>query len=157
VSENTRKTEMCIIILSFSGYTGSNLKKIISQWWQKYGQGSQVNLNAIKFDNERGYVWESGAAPEDSKGRQPMEYLKKYLLKGQYFTDSGSMYWLNSSRFYTYSQSLLSDENRPKQVISKGLYEFAGVCGSEYWTYNGDNFICIEPAGPPPAAAAGGD
>jgi hypothetical protein len=86
-----------------------------------------------------------------------MEYLKKYLLKGQYFTDSGSMYWLNSSGFYTFSNTLLSDKNRPKPVISKCLYEFAGVCGSEYWTYNGDTPICIEPAGPPPAAAAGGD
>ncbi len=65
--------------------------------------------------------------------------------------------WLNSSRFYTYSNSLLSDENRPRPVISKGLYEFAGVCGSEYWTYNGDTLVCIEPAGPPPAAATGGD
>ena len=67
------------------------------------------------------------------------------------------MYWLNASRFFTYSQSLLSDENRPKPFVSKGLYEFAGVCGLGYWTYNGDTLICIEPSGPPPMAAAGGD
>lgn len=99
--------------------------------------GSQVNLNAIKFDSQRGNFWESGAVPEDSQGRQPMECLKKYLLKGQYFADSGSQYWLNASRFYTYSQSLLSDENRPQPFISEGLYEFAGACGSEYWTSSG--------------------
>ncbi|WP_440944906.1 hypothetical protein ACSAZL_12130 [Methanosarcina sp. T3] len=33
---------------------------------------------------------------KDFLGRQPMEYLKKYLLKGQYSTVAGSMYWLNA-------------------------------------------------------------
>jgi hypothetical protein len=131
-------------------------QNVISQWWQEYYQGIQVKLNSIRFDTQRGFMRESGAAPEDSEGRQPMEYLKKYLLKGQYSVAAGSMYWLNASRFYTYSQSLLSDENRPQPYISKGLYEFAGVCGLEYWTWNGDYFICIEPVGPPPLATAGG-
>ena len=52
--------------------------------------------------------------------------------------------------------SLLSDENRPKPVVFKGLYEFAGVCGSEYWTYKGDTLVCIEPVGPPPLVAIAG-
>ena len=60
-------------------------QKIISQWWEEYGQGSQVNLNAIRFDSERGYVWESGAAPQDSEGRQPMEYLKKISAERSIF------------------------------------------------------------------------
>lgn len=119
--------------------------KKLSQLWEEYGQGSQVNLNAIRLDEERGYVWESGEAPEDSQGRQPMEYLKKYLLKGQYFDDASTQYWLNSSRFFTYSQSLLSDENRTQPIVSKGYYEFAGVCCLGLWVQNGDDFVCLQP------------
>jgi len=86
-----------------------------------------------------------------------MEYLKKYLLKGQYFTDSGSMYWLNASRFFTYSQSILSDEHRPKPPVSKGLYEFAGIINADqWWMSNGDLVICIEQLdNSPPTAATG--
>lgn len=98
-------------------------------------------INAIRFDSQRGFIWGFGGAPEDAEGRQPMEYLKKYLLKGQYSAVAGSMYWLNASKFYTYSQFLLSDENRSKPVISKGLYEFAGICSWNYWTWNGDSFV----------------
>jgi hypothetical protein len=119
--------------------------------------GIQVKINSIRFDTQRGFMWESGASPADSEGRQPMEYLKKYLLKGQYSVAAGSMYWLNASRFFTYSQSLLSDENRPQPYVSKSLYEFAGVCGLGYWTYNGDNLVFIESVGPPPIAASGDD
>jgi hypothetical protein len=66
------------------------------------------------------------------------------------------MYWLNASRFFTYSQSLLSDENRLHPNISKGLYEFASVVNGEYWQDNGDYLTCIEPSGPSPRAASGG-
>lgn len=125
-------------------------KDEISKMWQEYYQGVQVDLHAIRFDSQRGFMWESGSAPCDSEGRQPMEYLKKYLLKGQYSIAAGSMYWLNASRFFTYSQSLLSDEHRPKSSISKGLYEFAGVVNGEYWMDNGDFLICVDTAGPPP-------
>jgi hypothetical protein len=56
---------------------------------------------------KHGSVWEAGETAEDSQGRRPMENLKKYLLKVQYFANSVFTYWLNASRFYTYSQSLL--------------------------------------------------
>jgi hypothetical protein len=79
-----------------------------------------------------------------------MEYLKKYLLKGQYSIAAGSMYWLNVSRFFTNSQSLLSDKNKTQLFVSKGPYEFAGVIGE-----NGDYLVCIEPPGPPPMALHG--
>jgi hypothetical protein len=128
-------------------------QNVISQWWQEYNQGTQVKLNAIHFDDQRGFMWESGAAPADSEGRQPMEYLKKYLLKGQYSVAAGSMYWLNASRFFIYSQSLLSDENKPQPYVSKGLYEFAGIVNCEYWQDNGDYLVCIEFVGSPPGFA----
>jgi hypothetical protein len=131
-------------------------QNVISQWWQEYYQGIQVKLNSVLFDTQCGFMWEERAAPEDSNGRQPMEYLKKYLLKGQYFSDSGSMYWLNAFRFYTYSQTLLSDEHKPRKVISKGLYEFAGIVDGDFWMYNGDTFIHIEPVGPSPGTAVAG-
>lgn len=117
--------------------------------------GDPSKINAIRFDSQRGFIWGSGGAPEDEEDRQPMEYLKKYLINGQYSVAAGSMYWLNASRFYTYSQSLLSEENRPQQYISKSLYEFASIVNGEYWQDNGDYPICIEPAGSPPMVATG--
>lgn len=117
----------------------------ISRIWQEYGQGKITKINKIRFNEERGYIW-ADKAPEDSKGRQPLEYLKKYLLKGQYAEknpEASLLYWVFNSRFFTYSSSLLSDEHRPRPYISKGLYEFAGVCGNEYWIDNGDSLICV--------------
>jgi hypothetical protein len=81
--------------------------------------------------------------------------ILKYLLKGQYSVASGSMYWINASRFFTNSKSLLSDENKPQLFVHKGLYEFAGVCNSEIWLDNGDFLICIEYSSPPGATTAG--
>jgi hypothetical protein len=131
----------------------------ISRIWQEYGQGQITKINKISWNQERGYTWAAGQAPEDSKGRQPLEYLKKYLLKGQYAEknpEAALLYWVFNSRFFTYSSSLLSDEHKPRPYISKGLYEFAGVVGGEYWMENGDYLICIEPTGPssPPLGAA---
>ncbi len=131
----------------------------ISRIWQQYGQGQITKINKISWNQERGYTWAAGQAPEDSKGRQPLEYLKKYLLKGQYAEqnpEAALLYWVFNSRFFTYSSSLLSDEHRPRPYISKGLYEFAGVCGSDFWIESGDFLICIEPTGPssPPLGAA---
>jgi len=131
----------------------------ISRIWQEYGQGQITKINKISWNQERGYTWAAGQAPEDSKGRQPLEYLKKYLLKGQYAEknpEAALLYWVFNSRFFTYSSSLLSDEHKPRPYISKGLYEFAGVCGSDLWLENGDYLICVEPTGPssPPLGAA---
>jgi hypothetical protein len=130
----------------------------ISRIWQEYGQGKITKINKIRWNQERGYIWAEGQAPEDAKGRQPLEYLKKYLLKGQYAEknpEAALLYWVFNSRFFTYSSSLLSDEHRPRPYISKGLYEFAGVCGSGYWIESGDYLICIEPtSSPPPLGAA---
>jgi hypothetical protein len=38
-----------------------------------------VKLNAIRFASQRGFMWESGAALEDSESRQSIEYLKNTL------------------------------------------------------------------------------
>lgn len=123
----------------------------ISRIWQEYGQGKITKINKISWSQERGYIWAAGQAPADSQGRQPLEYLKKYLLKGQYAEknpEAALLYWVFNSRFFTYSSSLLSDEHRPRPYISKGLYEFVGVCGPELWIDNGDYLFCIEPSGP---------
>lgn len=129
----------------------------ISKIWQEYGQGKITKINKISWNQERGYTWAAGRAPEDAKGRQPLEYLKKYLLKGQYAEknpEAALLYWVFNSRFFTYSSSLLSDEHRPRPYISKGLYEFAGVCGYDFWIESGDLYICIEPTTSPPLGAA---
>jgi hypothetical protein len=131
----------------------------VSRIWQEYGQGKITKINKIVYNEERGYTWAPGQTPKDSGGRQPLEYLKKYLLKGQYAEknpEAALLYWVFNSRFFTYSSSLLSDEHKPRPYVSKGLYEYAGVCGLGYWIEKGDYLICIEPTGPssPPLGAA---
>ncbi|WP_011307210.1 hypothetical protein [Methanosarcina barkeri] len=118
----------------------------ISKIWQEYGQGKITKINKISWNDTQGYIWAPGQAPEDAKGRQPLEYLKKYLLKGQYAEknpEAALLYWVFNSRFFTYSSSLLSDEHRPRPYISKGLYEFAGVIGLESGFELGDARITI--------------
>jgi hypothetical protein len=55
--------------------------------------------------------------------------------------------------YSSFAFQLLSDEHRPRPYISKGLYEFVGIVFGEYWMDNGDFFICVEPAGPPPGCS----
>ena len=119
----------------------------ISRIWEEYGQGKITKINKIGWNEERGYIWGPGQAPEDSKGRQPLEYLKKYLLKGQYADrnpEAALLYWVFNSRFYTYSSSLLSDMHKPRPYKSKGLYEFAGVWEGGYWYQNGELSIFLD-------------
>lgn len=110
----------------------------IKKIWVDYCQGEQVDIQAVRFDPERGYVWMHDA-PRDAAGRQPLEYLKKYLLKGQY-TESGAMYWLNASRFFTYSPQILREDHRPVKIPSLGYYYFAGVVEGVLWDSEGLNF-----------------
>lgn len=130
----------------------------ISQIWQQYGQGKITKINKIRWSDTHGYTWD-GRAPDDSSGRQPMEYLKKYLLKGQYANknpEAALLYWVFNSRFYTYSSSLLSDEHKPRPYISKGIYEFAGVLGDdEICVTNTGDYVIFDDGGPPLSAAAG--
>jgi hypothetical protein len=124
----------------------------IEKIWKEYGQGTITKTNKIKFNEERGYIWERDSAPKDSKGRQPLEYLKKYLLKGQYgdkYPETSFLYWVFNSRFFTFSSSLLSDEHKPRPYISKNQYEFWGTCGGGFWSYVGDMLVCYEYEPPP--------
>ena len=119
----------------------------IESIWREYGQGQITKINKIKFNETRGYVWDRNSVPKDAGGRQPLEYLKKYLLKGQYSTEEGLLYWVFNSRFFTYSSSILNDEHRPRPYKSKNLYEFAGVCMGGFWFDNGNILMCVDTAG----------
>lgn len=128
----------------------------ISRIWQEYGQGKITKINKIRLDNERGYIW-NGKSPEDSAGRQPMEYLKKYLLKGQYADrnpEAALLYWIFNARFYTFSQSLLSDEHRPRPYVSKGIYEYAGVLDADNVMFS-MGVLVITGGSPPLGVSAG--
>jgi hypothetical protein len=46
------------------------------------------------------------AAPEDSRNRQPVDYLIKYLIKGLYTREGHGLYWALNKRFFTRSQAL---------------------------------------------------
>lgn len=74
------------------------------EWGEKYGQGFLNKAYDIKNDGEK-WVWKKHK-PDDTKGRAPADYLKKYLVKSMYDTEGFYMYWLCNKRFFTLSQNL---------------------------------------------------
>lgn len=127
-----------------------NTKKL-SNIWDGYGQGKIVHIYSMHkdpIDNE--FVW-SRAAPDDTQGRKPKDYVKKYILKAQYDTKITYQYWIYNARFFTYSRSLCA---KLAYYISKGLYSFFRSVDlkDEFCLlyYSKDILHIIEPGGDPP-------
>lgn len=72
--------------------------------WDRLGQGAMARAYGIV---KTGGVWTwMSAAPSDSRNRQPVDYLIKYLIKGLYTQEGHGLYWALNKRFFTRSQSL---------------------------------------------------
>jgi hypothetical protein len=127
----------------------------LSNIWNKYGQGKIVHIYSMHTDpTDNEFVW-ARAAPDDSQGRKPKDYVKKYILKAQYETKITYQYWIYNTRFFTYSGSLLT---KLSYYISKGLYSFVRSVDLESEScllyYSGDLLHVIEPEpldDPPPS------
>jgi hypothetical protein len=78
-------------------------KELISQDWQRCGQGKIVHIYGLQNDKERGWKWVK-EKPNDTQGRSPEEYLKKYVKKGLFSQDGYSLYWTVNKRFFTMSR-----------------------------------------------------
>ena len=86
--------------------------------WERLGQGSIVHAYAM-LKNPSSNVWEwLGKPPLDTKNRQPVDYLIKYLIKGLYTKESHGMYWAMNKRFFTNSRSLHTGWINYKQIKS---------------------------------------
>ena len=125
-------------------------------WGTKYSQGFMnrayeiANINGV-------WTWkQQNMKPDDSKGREPADYLMKYLKKAQnadYLTSikektykpgdalSHALYWATNKRFFTISQSLRSynfdqlikEDDLAKEKTSS--FEFVGSADPSLITY----------------------
>ncbi len=74
--------------------------------WIRLGQGAMAHAYAMTKNPASG-TWEwLGKPPADSRNRQPVDYLIKYLIKGLYTKEGHGMYWAMNKRFFTRSRSL---------------------------------------------------
>jgi hypothetical protein len=97
----------------------------IKKDWQLTGQGEQVFVYGI-HNNGHGWEW-SKAQPTDSRNRAPVDYLMKYLGKGVRVSSSHGLYWAVNKRFFSNSQSLVSDRDLPIEYEKLPVqYEYLG-------------------------------
>lgn len=131
------------------------------QWGEKYQQGFMNK--AYKINNIDGkWCWEqNGAKPEDTKGRDPADYLMKYLKKAQhqpqvtcphcghvmYSTgettcevchtkikphyDGRFMYWVCGKRFFTVS-NILRSFDADKEIEEFEKRYYREIYGADY-------------------------
>ena len=96
--------------------------KRLSRLWHKYGQGEIVHFHKLKKDRH-GWIWD-GQDPHDARGKNPIDYLKKYLKKGLYDNETQYQYWIYNTRYFSHSRKLRPPQ--PKR-LSRHCYVFFGV------------------------------
>lgn len=93
--------------------------------WQRLGQGERIHVYGIRNEGA-GWQWSKGQ-PQDSRNRQPVDYLMKYLGKGVRLSQGHGMYWAINKRFFTGSQVLTQDKDLPVEMEKiPSHYEFLG-------------------------------
>ena len=97
-------------------------KTELAALWQKYGSGEIVDFLAIESDGET-WHWKN-QKPQDWDGKNPVDYLKKYLKKGLFDPDKLYQYWIYNMRFFSYSRKLCIFIS---YRVSKHEYIFIGV------------------------------
>ena len=96
--------------------------KKLSALWMKYQMGSIVHFHKLRKDSDGAWSWDR-QKPKDTRGKSPIDYLKKYLKKGL-FDETNFQYWIYNTRFFTNSKKLLPP--KPKK-LSRHHYVFFGV------------------------------
>lgn len=100
--------------------------------WVRLGQGERIHVYAL---HREGKIWKwSKAAPADSRNKQPVDYLGKYLVKGVHESKSHGMYWAINKRFFTNSRALQEEwiAADPEMEKLPATYEYLG-------TFKGDD------------------
>jgi hypothetical protein len=121
--------------------------KELSRFCVSKGLGKIVHAYAIKTDASGKWTWKNpNNIPRDSRNRNPVDYLKVYLLKGQFATASN--YWAFGSRFYTNSRNFEPVEERTRKAILRKqrrlaprFYVYAGVITDYSEKYDNIRYI----------------
>jgi hypothetical protein len=80
----------------------------IAEDWVKCGQGEIVHAYGIR---KNGNVWEwNRESPKDADGKNPVDYLRKYLEKALYVNENFGLYWAMNKRFCSMSRIFQTKE-----------------------------------------------
>lgn len=104
----------------------------LSKKWEDYGQGTIVHAYALKKHptNPLSWTWKNpNNRPKDHRNKDPIDYLKAYLLKAQYTTSVN--YWVFNSRYYTNSRNFEPLEERTQKAILRKQRRLR----PRYWIY----------------------
>jgi len=123
-------------VLFFGIHWLDDFRRVAGDWGLTYGQGFNCQICRVR---KRAGKWDWASkkdVPEDSDGKDPGDYLKKYLKKALWNTDGYSPYWVTNKRFFTMSQSLryqeIAEAVKAKMERKKGgIYEFFGAVPSD--------------------------
>ncbi len=97
--------------------------------WMQTGQGERIHVYGIQRQGDR-WVWLK-EQPRDSRNRQPVDYLGKYLGKGVRVRSGHGLYWSVNKRFFTNSRALDEDRELPEAFEKVSSYEFIGTTRNE--------------------------
>lgn len=109
-----------------------DFRRVAYDWGVTYGQGFNCQVCRVRKKNG---IWQWATrndAPQDADGKQPADYLKKYLKKALWNEEGYAGYWIANKRFFTMSQSLryqeIAEAARAK-AERQGIraYEFFGT------------------------------
>lgn len=104
----------------------------LSKKLPEYGLGNITHIYALKKNpnNPKAWTWKNPKnTPKDSRNKDPVDYLKVYLLKSQYLTAVN--YWVFNSRYYTNSRNYEPIEKRTERAILRKQKRLA----PKIWTY----------------------
>lgn len=99
----------------------------ISEDWQGCGQGKIVHVYGIHRDGDT-WVW-NREKPNDTEGRSPVDYLKKYLEKALNVSEFFPMYWAVNKRFCTMSRLFQTKECMGCRAVWGSALKVCPDCG----------------------------
>lgn len=106
----------------------------LSKILPSYGLGKITHIYALKKNpnNPTAWTWKNPKnTPQDARNKDPIDYLKVYLLKAQYAVAVN--YWVFNSRYYTNSRNFEPMDKR----IAKALLRKQKRLAPKYWTFIG--------------------
>ncbi|MFA4859174.1 hypothetical protein [Methanoregula sp.] len=100
----------------------------IAEDWNKCGQGEIVHAYGIR---KNGDVWEwNRESPADAQGKNPVDYLRKYLEKALYVNENFGLYWAMNKRFCSMSRIFQTKECQGCRAVWGSHLRVCPDCGA---------------------------
>lgn len=96
--------------------------------WNRCGQGRIVHAYGIRREGD---IWHwNKESPKDADGKSPVDYLRKYLEKALYVSESFGMYWAVNKRFCSMSRIFQTKECQGCRAVWGSGLRFCPECGA---------------------------